>query len=301
MTPILAGPETVVAFHHTLALEGRYDGGVVELSTDGGTSWRDAGDRIAEGPYDDWLMTGDRNRVIRPGYTGGTLGPLRESLIWLGDLAGRLVNLRFRLLTDGGGARERWAIDDVIVFDRDCNTVPGMLVAGLETSAPACDGEPVALDAGSTYGGTPPYSFLWDFGDGTPPMAGGARISHLYPRSGQFPVTLVATDGVGLRDRVIESVEVRSDQVPPPAGNVLRAVRLRDDVEISWADPPGEWGGGDVVVATRRDLSDAMPLGRVEWDGARRYRDAGACLQPPALGLYRVRGLSACRAQPGPI
>jgi PKD repeat protein len=38
----------------------------------------------------------------------------------------------------------------------------------------------------------------WDFGDGTTRTSGvGARFTHVFPRSGTFPVTLTVTDNEG--------------------------------------------------------------------------------------------------------
>ena len=39
-------------FWHTYELEEVFDGAVIEISTDGGTSWLDLGDKILQGGYD---------------------------------------------------------------------------------------------------------------------------------------------------------------------------------------------------------------------------------------------------------
>jgi PKD repeat protein len=48
---------------------------------------------------------------------------------------------------------------------------------------------------GWTYNGTPPYTYLWDFGDGT--TSNQQNPVHTYPAQGSYTVTLTGTDGAG--------------------------------------------------------------------------------------------------------
>ena len=48
---------------------------------------------------------------------------------------------------------------------------------------------------GSATGGTQPYSYSWDFGDGT--TASGQTVSHSYLLPGSYVVTLTITDANG--------------------------------------------------------------------------------------------------------
>lgn len=58
-------------------------------------------------------------------------------------------------------------------------------------------GEPLTVYFnGSEVGGNlPPYSYSWEFGDGT--NASGVSVSHTYTELGDFPVTLTVIDGLG--------------------------------------------------------------------------------------------------------
>lgn len=295
--PLVPGPDTLLAFRHSREIEPRSDGGVVELSTDGGGSWSDVGPRLVQGHYDDWLLTGPLGDVLRPGFTGGALGVMQESLVWLGDLAGETVELRFRMLTDSALARERWAIDDVEVFARDCPAPPAAVVAGFGHDGPVCLGRALSFDASATWGSSPTFDYAWDFGDAT--TANGASVGHVFVAAGSYDVELVVTDSVLASDAITQTVTVVEEVAAVDLGNVVRAVADGIDVVLSWTEPPATWGGADVLTALQRDQSDLALGDRIGWDGPRQHRAYRALLEP-GLRAWRVRLLSTCELQPGP-
>src|SRR5262249_14740278 len=154
---------------------------------------------------------------------------------------------------DASGARLRWAIDDVRVFDRDCAAVPGGLVAAFTSSAPVCDGSDVTFDAGPTSGGTPAYAFDWDFGDSGQLAGAPATVTHRYAAPGTYMVKLTARDSAAASDSVTMPVVVVDDRPAPDLGDVVRAVKSKDasgaanDVRLSWNLPPGPWPSSDVM------------------------------------------------------
>jgi hypothetical protein len=115
---------TVLAFHHLFDLEVFWDGGRLEYSTNGGSSWQD----ILQG---DGLTVHDNpGRFLAGGYTGfismGTGNPLAGERAWTGfvddwtqtvidlvDFAGLTVHFRWRLGCDRSEARLGWWLDDV--------------------------------------------------------------------------------------------------------------------------------------------------------------------------------------------
>jgi hypothetical protein len=126
VSPVLQVSATepfVVKFAHTYALEGDssalFDGGVVELSSDGGASWADASTFGVDPGYDGPLFIGSDNPLGgRNAYSGFSAKFPDRSQVVLNfgtQLAGRAVQVRFRLGTDAAVAFAGWDIDDIDV------------------------------------------------------------------------------------------------------------------------------------------------------------------------------------------
>jgi PKD repeat protein len=64
---------------------------------------------------------------------------------------------------------------------------------------------------GSATGGTAPYAYSWDFGDGV--TANGASVTHAYANAGTYRVTMNATDSTGQTTTKTQQVTV--GQTPP--------------------------------------------------------------------------------------
>jgi len=93
----------------------RYDGGVVEISVDGG-AWRDAKQYFVRGGYNGTIATSTGNPLKgRRAFTARSRG-WGASRLDLSALAGRTVRLRFRLGTDRSSGNFGWYIDDVRIY-----------------------------------------------------------------------------------------------------------------------------------------------------------------------------------------
>ncbi|MEL7220444.1 MAG: M36 family metallopeptidase [Bacteroidota bacterium] len=114
---VLDGPNPGLSFYHLFSLESGFDGGVVEVSTDGGDNWQDVGaENFIENGYSSTLEASDNPLAERPAFTG-TADIYMRSVVDLSAYAGETVLVRFRLGTDtGGGAREGWYLDDIILY-----------------------------------------------------------------------------------------------------------------------------------------------------------------------------------------
>ena len=110
-----------LTFWHSYDFEPGYDGGVIEISTDGDT-WTDLGSRIITGGYDGKLTDVSRNPLgIRYAWTArGNPGVFTQVVIDLDDFAGQQnVKIRFRAGFDMAGGIDLgytgWYIDDLRV------------------------------------------------------------------------------------------------------------------------------------------------------------------------------------------
>jgi hypothetical protein len=107
-----------LSFFHIFDFERGYDGGVLEISTDG-VNWEDLGSRIITGGYDGKIgEVSDNPLGPRLAWTSrGRTGVFSPVVINLDDFAGKKIRIRFRAGFDPFvGWREGftgWFIDDV--------------------------------------------------------------------------------------------------------------------------------------------------------------------------------------------
>jgi hypothetical protein len=111
-------------FWHTFAFERGFDGGVIEISIDGGATYADAGPLILSGNYNGSVSTLYGNPLGgRNAWTGADIGAMTEVIVDLTAYAGQQVRFRWRVGTDSSVARPGWSIDDVrITADAGCTT-----------------------------------------------------------------------------------------------------------------------------------------------------------------------------------
>jgi uncharacterized repeat protein (TIGR01451 family) len=98
-------------FWHWVMLQDGFDGGVLEISTDGGGSWTDLGPDIVTGGYDGALF-GDNPIAGRDAWTG-VHEQWRQVVVDLTPWAGQTAQFRWRLTSDSATALDGWWIDDI--------------------------------------------------------------------------------------------------------------------------------------------------------------------------------------------
>ncbi len=111
------GKTTYLWFRHAYDFEPNWDGGVVEYTTDAGSTWTDAGPLFTHNPYAFGNINESAGTALsgRPAFTN-TIGGYYSSRIDLSSLAGQSVRFRFRIATDSSVGRMGWFIDDVAVY-----------------------------------------------------------------------------------------------------------------------------------------------------------------------------------------
>jgi hypothetical protein len=130
-------------FWHRYNTETGFDGGVLEYSTDGGTTWYDilegnggsvpanANRFVAEG-YNDTFSTSFNNPLPgRDGWSGDSGGWVQTE-VDLADFSGQMVTFRFRMGCDSSVSDEGWYIDDVQVI-QGSPCFHGLFADGFET------------------------------------------------------------------------------------------------------------------------------------------------------------------------
>ncbi len=112
----------VVTFDHVFDFEFSsdtyFDGGLIEITTDGGTTWNDVSMFVSPG-YNGTLG-GDSGNPLDGRMAFGSTNPSypsadRVTLDFGAQLAGQTFKLRFRIATDAGVGAPGWKIDDLAV------------------------------------------------------------------------------------------------------------------------------------------------------------------------------------------
>ncbi|HET6445512.1 MAG TPA: PKD domain-containing protein, partial [candidate division Zixibacteria bacterium] len=177
----------------------------VEISTDGGVSWRLAAS--FDGQATEW----EQVSMAIPELDGQSEG-----------------RIRFRLLTDVSYFYDGWHIDDVNLIGAGPNCLGDAVPSASFTStSPDLLGATTVFTNTSTGGS---LSYEWDFGDGTPPT-GTANPSHRYESAGAYTVTLTATNNLG-SDVVAASVEIMEHQLFLPLMLVIAPPDVVREIDI---------------------------------------------------------------------
>ncbi|RYE22693.1 MAG: T9SS type A sorting domain-containing protein [Sphingobacteriales bacterium] len=110
-------------FWHRYNTEDGWDGGVVEVSTNNGLTWRDLATAFVTGGYNSVLGNAPTNVLSgRAAFSGSTGGAFINSVAKLTTFAGQNIKLRFRFGSDnntaGSGSNPGWFVDDIRVINQ---------------------------------------------------------------------------------------------------------------------------------------------------------------------------------------
>jgi gliding motility-associated-like protein len=133
---------------------------------------------------------------------------------------------------DGGGCSTASAGLDTIKVDG---------VIGGFRPGPLCEKTPVIFTDTSFSYFSPLNYWQWNFG--TPPLMLGATISHVYPSTGTYPVTLIVSNSRGCRDTISTTVNINALPVIKAIGDtavcIPDAITLSATGGVSYAWTPG--------------------------------------------------------------
>ncbi len=101
-------------FWHLFSTEAGFDGGLVELSNDGGLTWINMGAQMTQNGYTDFVPAAN-NPLINGFAFGGSSNGWIETVVNLGAFSGQPVSIRFRFSSDFASPGLGWFVDDVVI------------------------------------------------------------------------------------------------------------------------------------------------------------------------------------------
>lgn len=108
----------VLSFYHHFITEAGYDGGMVDISTNNGSSWTSAAPYFFSSGYNGVIYQYNLDTTYgttpMPAFTG-TLkdSGFQRSLIDLSSFAGKSIKVRFRMYSDLGTTYDGWYVDNI--------------------------------------------------------------------------------------------------------------------------------------------------------------------------------------------
>lgn len=232
-----ASDPLVIDLNHAYSFEGTpaewWDGGVIEITRDGGASWEDVS-MYADPGYDGIISSAAGSTLAgRMAFSGDSASyPALEPLsLDLGtSFAGETVRMRFRIATDQAAGGDGWFIDQIAFSglvnapfpvqtedDAVCDLAP-LADAGPDQEVTA--GELVTLDAsGSGDPAGDPITFGWSQSGGMPDVTlAGAMLAQPTFTAPPTDIPVVLTFEVSVSDGTSSSTDEVAITVLPPSG-----------------------------------------------------------------------------------
>ncbi len=192
---------------------GCFDGGILEVSNDGGTIWSQVPNaELLTDPYDGPISASFGSPLANlNAWCGNEPQPYTESLVDLSAFAGQTVQFRFRLGTDNSVSRPGWDIDQVSV--RSCQLGVGVDLSP-DQALGGNPGQAVTYSLSVTNTGSLSETFdlsvsgVWTATLSTP------SVSLVPGETAAITVTVVVPPAALAGEDDFTSVDVQSQKVP---------------------------------------------------------------------------------------
>jgi hypothetical protein len=247
------GPATL-SFRHSFDTELGWDGGVLEISTDG-SAFQDilvAGGAFTTGGYSASLGAGANVLAGRSAWTGNSNGFVTTTVLLPSAATSREVRVRWRFGTDGSIARTGWFIDSIATSNVGCASVPtdapGLFRSSVRgnlvtfTWLPPFHVAPtgylldVSLDDGATFAFTIPLGPQPSFSATGPDVVAWTRVRSVLANGDLSTPSNLSRAGIGAAG-------------PPPSAVNLQTVVNGTTVGLAWSLVEG---GGTAVRTVLR-------------------------------------------------
>jgi subtilisin-like proprotein convertase family protein len=103
----------ILSFWHRYVSENGFDGGVVEISTNGGSTWSDLGPYMILNGYNRSLNASTNPLSGRQVFSGNSGAAFIETRVNLASFSGQSIMIRFRFGSDPTVASTGWFVDDI--------------------------------------------------------------------------------------------------------------------------------------------------------------------------------------------
>lgn len=121
----VTGEVPVLRFFTKYETEAGWDGGIVEVSTDGGTNWQRVDDKLIRGDYRGEVSPNGSAALLGTSSFWGnsedepdaTPNDYREIIVDLAEFAGQDVFVRYRFISDAAVGARGWWIDEIEMLD----------------------------------------------------------------------------------------------------------------------------------------------------------------------------------------
>ncbi len=110
------GNQPTLRFYHYYETEAGFDGGVVDISTDGGNTWQQVGDKMFKNGYPGFIAYGTFVVPNMQAFSGNS-GEFIPTYVDLSEYIGQDIHVRFRFGTDEQVGGLGWFVDDVEFMD----------------------------------------------------------------------------------------------------------------------------------------------------------------------------------------
>jgi extracellular elastinolytic metalloproteinase len=108
---------TFLSFYHYFDTELGFDGGVMEVSENNGSTWTDLGNRIVANGYNTTMNAQTGNILAGKQAFSGRINGFQRVAVNLSSFNGKNIRVRFRFLTDFDTEGDGWYIDDIHLFE----------------------------------------------------------------------------------------------------------------------------------------------------------------------------------------